>query len=65
MMAATIRELERLGVSRRRTEVTLERNMQCANGWCGHCQLGPLLVCRDGAVVSADRLGDLLERSEL
>ena len=32
--------------------VSLERNMQCGVGLCGHCQLGPLLVCRDGPVVS-------------
>ncbi len=30
--------------------VAMERNMQCAIGRCGHCQLGPTLVCRDGAV---------------
>ena len=33
-----------------RIRVSLERNMQCGVGWCGHCQLGPLLICRDGPV---------------
>ena len=28
--------------------------MQCGIGWCGHCQLGPLLLCRDGPVVGYD-----------
>ena len=65
MMHATVAELGRCGVLSRQVEVTLERNMQCANGWCGHCQLGPLLVCRDGPVIRADRLGDLLTRNEL
>ena len=65
MMTATTTMLRRLGVDASDIEVTLERNMQCANGWCGHCQLGPLLVCRDGPVVTADELGDLLEREEL
>jgi anaerobic sulfite reductase subunit B len=32
-------------------QLTLERNMQCGNGLCGHCQLGSLIVCRDGPVV--------------
>ena len=32
-------------------QLTLERNMQCGVGRCGHCQLGPILVCRDGPVV--------------
>jgi anaerobic sulfite reductase subunit B len=65
MMAATIDTLGRCRVAADDIEVTLERNMQCANGWCGHCQLGPLLVCRDGPVATAAELGDVLERSEL
>ena len=40
--------------------VSLERNMQCGIGWCGHCQLGPLLLCRDGPVVGYDVAGPLL-----
>ena len=32
--------------------VSLERNMHCAIGHCGHCQLGPLFLCKDGPVVS-------------
>ena len=35
-----------------RIRVSLERNMQCGVGLCGHCQLGPLLLCRDGPVVT-------------
>ncbi len=65
MMHATIRTLDAIGVGPAHVEVTLERNMQCGAGWCGHCQLGPLLVCCDGPVVAGDRLADLLERSEL
>jgi hypothetical protein len=29
----------------------MERTMQCAVGMCGHCQLGPFLICRDGPVL--------------
>lgn len=65
MMSATVRVLGRIGVRADQIQLTLERNMQCGNGWCGHCQLGPVLVCRDGPVVNAADLGDLLERSEL
>ena len=32
--------------------VSLERNMHCAIGHCGHCQLGPYFVCKDGPVLS-------------
>jgi len=31
--------------------VSLERNMECGVAWCGHCQLGPFLLCRDGPIV--------------
>jgi NAD(P)H-flavin reductase len=30
--------------------VSLERNMSCAMGFCGHCQFGPNFVCKDGPV---------------
>jgi NAD(P)H-flavin reductase len=30
--------------------VSLERNMKCGQGFCGHCQLGPFFVCKDGPV---------------
>jgi anaerobic sulfite reductase subunit B len=51
MMRFSARALVDLGVDPARVLVSLERNMQCGVGWCGHCQLGPLLLCRDGPVV--------------
>jgi NAD(P)H-flavin reductase len=54
MMRFTARALEDMGVDPRRILVSLERNMQCGLGWCGHCQLGSLLLCRDGPVVAYD-----------
>jgi anaerobic sulfite reductase subunit B len=60
MMRFAARALADRGVDPLRIRVSLERNMQCAIGLCGHCQLGPLLVCRDGPIVpfggTADRL---------
>jgi NAD(P)H-flavin reductase len=53
------------GVSPASVQVSLERNMQCGVGLCGHCQLGPLLVCRDGPVVDYGRARDLLATREL
>ncbi len=50
-MRFAVRVLEGRGVDRRRIQVSLERNMQCGAGVCGHCQLGELLLCRDGPVV--------------
>jgi NAD(P)H-flavin reductase len=45
--------------------ISLERNMQCGVGLCGHCQLGPLLICRDGPVVDYERARPLLVTREL
>ncbi|BBX65793.1 oxidoreductase [Mycobacterium saskatchewanense] len=53
------------GVAAQDVRVSLERNMQCGIGLCGHCQLGPLLVCRDGPVVGYDVAGPLLRVKEL
>jgi NAD(P)H-flavin reductase len=45
--------------------VSLERNMRCGVAQCGHCQLGPLLLCRDGPVVGYDLARPLLTVREL
>lgn len=50
MMRFTARALLDRGVDPTRIVVSMERNMQCGIGICGHCQLGPLLLCRDGPV---------------
>ncbi len=65
MMRFTTRALVDRGIDPRRIQVSLERNMQCGIGLCGHCQLGPLLVCRDGPVVSYGGVADqlLMERN--
>lgn len=52
MIRATAGELVHHGIDPELIRVSLERNMQCATAHCGHCQLGPLLLCRDGPVVS-------------
>lgn len=36
--------------------VSLERNMKCGQGSCGHCQIGPYFICRDGPVFGFDAL---------
>ncbi|MYW19282.1 oxidoreductase [Streptomyces sp. SID2955] len=65
MMRHTARDLVTRGLAPHRVQVSLERNMHCATGHCGHCQLGPLLLCRDGPVVGYDRVADLLLVREL
>jgi len=60
MMRFGIMALERRGVPDRNVFVSLERNMKCAVGLCGHCQFGPYFVCRDGPVFPYDRVKPLL-----
>ena len=50
MMRFTVRALRSAGVPEDRIFLSMERNMQGAVAMCGHCQLGPFLVCRDGPV---------------
>lgn len=61
MMRYAVRTLRARGVRDDRIYVSLERNMQCAVGWCGHCQLGPEFVCKDGPIFPVARLGRLFE----
>ncbi|MFJ2720179.1 FAD/NAD(P)-binding protein [Streptomyces sp. NPDC087437] len=65
MIRHTARALLLRGLAPQRVQVSLERNMRCATGHCGHCQLGPLLLCRDGPVVGYDRVAHLLLVREL
>ncbi|ATL32241.1 FAD/NAD(P)-binding protein [Streptomyces formicae] len=65
MIRASARDLLRRGVPGDRIRVSLERNMRCATGHCGHCQLGPLLLCRDGPVVTWTQAEPLLYVREL
>jgi NAD(P)H-flavin reductase len=50
MMRFCVTELMRRGIAFSDVHVSLERNMKCAVGLCGHCQYGPRFVCRDGPV---------------
>lgn len=65
MMRVVARELLDRGVSAEEIRLSLERNMQCGVGLCGHCQLGPLLTCLDGPVVTFDATAQLLAAKEL
>lgn len=65
MMRFSALALMEHGLAANDIRVSLERNMQCGIGWCGHCQLGPLLLCRDGPVVGYDVAAPLLRVKEL
>jgi sulfhydrogenase subunit gamma (sulfur reductase) len=61
MIAAAKAFLDR-GMPLEEIFLSMERNMQCAQGLCGHCQFGPRFVCRDGPVFSYAEVRDLLGR---
>ncbi|MCL5047221.1 MAG: FAD/NAD(P)-binding protein [Firmicutes bacterium] len=65
MIRFTARKLIEFGIAAESILVSLERNMQCGVGLCGHCQLGPYLICRDGPVFPwAPPVKDLLSQKE-
>jgi NAD(P)H-flavin reductase len=53
------------GLSPEDVWVSMERNMICGVGLCGHCQLGPLLICRDGPIMRLDSVAPLWSVREL
>jgi NAD(P)H-flavin reductase len=65
MMRFSCQELETRGVPRERIYLSLERNMKCGFGQCGHCQLGPKFVCKDGPVFPLPAVQPLMHIREL
>jgi NAD(P)H-flavin reductase len=65
LMQGLAAELMELGLEPENIHVSLERNMQCGLGLCGRCQLGPVMVCRDGPVFAYPQVADLLAKEEL
>ncbi len=65
MMRFAIQALNEHGVSDDRIYLSVERNMRCAVGFCGHCQFGAGFVCKDGPVFRFDRIRDAFRTREL
>ena len=65
MMRFSAAELEKRGVAAGNIFVSMERNMKCAVGFCGHCQYGPNFVCKDGPVFQYSHVKDLLVKWEI
>ena len=62
MIGATVNSLAGRGLTPDRIYVSMERHMECGVGLCGHCQMGPFFVCKDGPVFSLAQLGDTFGR---
>ena len=65
MMRFTAADLEKRGVAPENIYVSMERNMKCAIGMCGHCQYGPNFVCKDGPVFQYSQIQGLLSKREV
>jgi NAD(P)H-flavin reductase len=65
MMRFTVLELLSHGLAPSQVFVSMERNMKCGIGLCGHCQWGPFFICKDGPVFRFDRIKDWFERREV
>ena len=65
MMRFTATSLLDAGVAADHIYVSMERNMKCAVGLCGHCQFGPDFICKDGPVMRYDRIAGILAVREI
>ena len=65
MMRYVVRELLARGLADTDIYLSMERNMKCAVGSCGHCQLGPYFVCKDGPIFSYQQMRPWLDKHEL
>jgi NAD(P)H-flavin reductase len=65
MMRFVARDLEAQGFDRKQIYLSMERNMKCAVGFCGHCQYGPHFICKDGPVFAYDEIGPMMDKYEL
>lgn len=57
--------LSKRGVDNRNIYLSMERNMKCGVGSCGHCQLGPFFLCKDGPVLDYEQLAPVFSVKEL
>lgn len=65
MMRYSSLELESRQIPLENIYVSMERNMECGVGLCGHCQYGPFFICKDGAVFQFSRLKPWFSRREI
>jgi len=65
MMKFTVEELQRRGLTPEQIYISMERNMKCGVGLCGHCQFGPKFICKDGPVFRLPEVYHLLEKKEV
>lgn len=65
MMRFTVMELIKKGMETKDIFVSMERNMKCGVGLCGHCQIGSSFVCKDGPVYCYEDIKGIFHRREM
>jgi len=65
MMRFTVQELQKRGVAAENIYISMERNMKCGVGFCGHCQCGPTFICKDGPVYPYPAIKDVFVKREI
>ncbi len=65
MMRVVAKDLMARGIDAEHIHVSLERNVKCGIGYCGHCQIGSTFVCKDGPVVTYAAVARRLAMEEL
>lgn len=65
MMRFAVMELQKHGIKTESIFISMERNMKCGIGLCGHCQFGPTFVCKDGPVFRYDRIKHIFGKREI
>jgi NAD(P)H-flavin reductase len=65
MMRYVVHELSSRGMAAPDIYLSMERNMKCGVGFCGHCQLGPYFACKDGPVFPLDKMQGWMDKYEL
>lgn len=65
MMRFTLQALQKRHFDDTAIWLSMERNMHCATGHCGHCQWGPRFVCKDGPVFCLAEVSDWFNRREV
>lgn len=63
MMRICCEQMLKKSVDASQLFLSMERNMQCAVGHCGHCQFGNEFICKDGPVFSYDRIQALFSKT--
>ena len=65
MMRFTVQDLHKRGIPFGNIYISMERNMKCGIGFCGHCQYGPSFICKDGPVYPYPAIKELFAKREI